>query len=105
MARQSGLGRGLGALLPAGDLDLTVAGSSGLQTPSGARLLEIPVVEIRPNSYQPRSVFEDDGIASLAASIAELGVLQPILVRPGEDGSYELIAGERRLGDRRPGHA
>ncbi len=94
--RQSGLGRGLGALLPAGDLDLTVAGSSGLQTPSGARLLEIPVVEIRPNSYQPRSVFDDEGIASLAASIQELGVLQPILVRPGEDGSYELIAGERR---------
>ena len=94
--RQSGLGRGLGALLPAGDLDLTVAGSSGLQTPSGARLLEIPLSEIRPNSYQPRSVFDDEGIASLAASILELGVLQPILVRPGEDGSYELIAGERR---------
>ena len=96
MVRQSGLGRGLGALLPAGDLDLTVAGSSGLQTPSGARLLEIPLSEIRPNSYQPRSVFDDEGIASLAASILELGVLQPILVRPGEDGSYELIAGERR---------
>ena len=94
--RQSGLGRGLGALLPSGDLELTVTGSNGLQTPSGARLLEIPIAEIRPNSFQPRTVFDDEGIASLAASIRELGVLQPILVRPGEDGSYELIAGERR---------
>ena len=94
--RQSGLGRGLGALLPSGDLELTVTGSNGLQTSSGARLLEIPLAEIRPNSFQPRTVFDDEGIASLAASIRELGVLQPILVRPGEDGSYELIAGERR---------
>jgi ParB family transcriptional regulator, chromosome partitioning protein len=86
----------LGALLPSGDLELTVAGSPGGQTSSGARLLEIPISEIRPNSFQPRTVFDDEGIASLAASIRELGVLQPVLVRPAQDGSYELIAGERR---------
>ena len=96
MARQSGLGRGLGALLPSTDLEMTITGGAGVQTSTGARLLEIPISEIRPNSYQPRSMFDDEGIESLAASIRELGVLQPILVRPAENGSYELIAGERR---------
>ena len=92
--RQSGLGKGLGALLPSGDLGATVAGvPSG---PVGIRLADIPISEIRPNTYQPRTVFDDEGIASLAASIAELGVLQPILVRPATGGGYELIAGERR---------
>ncbi len=92
--RQSGLGKGLGALLPSGDLGATVSGGSS--TPSGIRLADIPISEIRPNTYQPRTVFDDDGIASLAASIAELGVLQPILVRPAAGGGFELIAGERR---------
>jgi ParB family transcriptional regulator, chromosome partitioning protein len=90
VVRQSGLGRGLGALLPSSDAVQTGT------TPTGARLLEIPVAEVRPNTYQPRSVFDDDSLASLAASIQELGVLQPILVRPGAEGGYELIAGERR---------
>ena len=94
MARQSGLGRGLGALLPTGDLEMTVAGTG--QAPIGVRLLDLPISEIRPNTFQPRTVFEDEGIASLAASIREVGVLQPVLVRPSDDGSYELIAGERR---------
>ena len=94
MVRQSGLGKGLGALLPSGDLGATVSGGSS--TPSGIRLADIPISEIRPNTYQPRSVFDDEGIASLAASIAELGVLQPILVRPSAGGGFELIAGERR---------
>jgi ParB family transcriptional regulator, chromosome partitioning protein len=94
VVRQSGLGKGLGALLPSGDLGATVTGGSS--TPSGIRLAEIPISEIRPNAYQPRTVFDDDGIASLAASIAELGVLQPILVRPATGGGFELIAGERR---------
>jgi ParB family transcriptional regulator, chromosome partitioning protein len=94
VVRQSGLGKGLGALLPSGDLGATVTGGSS--TPSGIRLAEIPISEIRPNAYQPRTVFDDDGIASLAASIAALGVLQPILVRPATGGGFELIAGERR---------
>jgi ParB family transcriptional regulator, chromosome partitioning protein len=94
VVRQSGLGKGLGALLPSGDLGATVSGGSA--TPSGIRLADIPISEIRPNTYQPRTVFDDDGIASLAASIAELGVLQPILVRPAAGGGFELIAGERR---------
>ena len=60
------------------------------------RLVEINIADIRPNTYQPRSTFDDEGIESLAASIRELGVLQPILVRSTPEGGYELIAGERR---------
>ena len=64
-------------------------------------LVEIPVGAVAPNRFQPRSAFDDAALVSLAASIAEVGVLQPILVRPGDVGSdgqptYELIAGERR---------
>ena len=91
MVRQSGLGKGLGALLPTTDVEATVTGSS-----PGARLLEVAISAIRPNAYQPRSNFDDEGIASLAASIKELGVLQPVLLRPADNGQFELIAGERR---------
>jgi ParB family transcriptional regulator, chromosome partitioning protein len=94
VVRQSGLGKGLGALLPSGDLGATVSG--GPSAPTGIRLADIPISEIRPNTYQPRTVFDDDGIAALAASIAAIGVLQPILVRPVAGGGFELIAGERR---------
>jgi len=61
---------------------------------------EVPVSAVRPNRFQPRHAFDEDGLSALAASIAEVGLLQPILVRPlgDEDGHpvYELIAGERR---------
>ncbi|MCB0975304.1 MAG: ParB/RepB/Spo0J family partition protein [Actinobacteria bacterium] len=83
MTRRSGLGKGLGALIP-----------NVPEQPEGA-LRELPIGEIRPNHYQPRQFFDDDAIAQLAASIKELGLLQPVLVRPSETG-YELIAGERR---------
>ena len=61
-------------------------------------LREVPVGSISPNTFQPRDHFDEEQIASLAASIRELGVLQPILVRPlGDEGdAFELIAGERR---------
>src|SRR5687768_8402007 len=61
----------------------------------GSSLIEIPIGDVRPSSYQPRKHFDEEGLASLTASIRELGVLQPVLVRPSDDG-YELIAGERR---------
>jgi len=87
VARRSGLGKGLGALIP-GD---TSEAADGV-------LREVPIGSITPNSFQPRDHFDEEQIASLAASIRELGVLQPILVRPvGDEGdSFELIAGERR---------
>jgi ParB family chromosome partitioning protein len=58
----------------------------------------VPVDSIRPNQFQPRKTFNDESLKTLAASVAELGVLQPIIVRPveGEPDKYELIAGERR---------
>ncbi len=86
MARRSGLGRGLGALIPT---EVANEGTSAL--------LELPVGVINANNFQPRRHFDEETLASLTASVRELGVLQPILVRPAEaDGSYELIAGERR---------
>lgn len=80
------LGRGLGALIP------------GADATAEAGVVEIPTGRIKPNSLQPRSDFEQDALDGLQASIAEHGVLQPVLVRPihGQPGGYELIAGERR---------
>lgn len=86
MARRSGLGRGLGALIP--------TDVSGGDPGSGFR--EVPVGAIAPNPHQPRAYFDEEALASLTASVAELGVLQPILVREVGDEKYELIAGERR---------
>jgi ParB family chromosome partitioning protein len=86
VGRRSGLGRGLGALIPT---DIT-----GNDTGSGLR--EVPVGSIAPNPLQPRRYFDEESLASLTASVAELGVLQPILVRDLGDERYELIAGERR---------
>lgn len=62
----------------------------------GATLTEIPIGDIVANTKQPRSVFDEDELAELAASIAEVGLLQPVVVRPGDGGGYELIMGERR---------
>jgi ParB family chromosome partitioning protein len=87
MARRSGLGKGLGALIP-----------TEVSTGAGSALREVPISSIKPNPNQPRTRFDEETMSALAASIRELGVLQPVLVRPapGEDGAYELIAGERR---------
>jgi ParB family transcriptional regulator, chromosome partitioning protein len=83
--RRSGLGKGLAALIPA----------EGAGTGSTA-LHELAVTAIEPNPNQPRIRFDEESLADLAASIRELGVLQPVLVRPSEPGRYCLIAGERR---------
>jgi ParB family chromosome partitioning protein len=88
VARQSGLGKGLGALIPA-DVTAVVMGDQ-------PRLEDIPVGSIVPNPNQPRVHFDEESLAELAASIREIGVLQPVLVRATGDQQYELIAGERR---------
>ncbi|MCP3913212.1 MAG: ParB/RepB/Spo0J family partition protein [Actinomycetia bacterium] len=89
MNRRSGLGKGLGALIP-GDV---VTDESAAE---GSAFVELPVASVEPNSYQPRKAFDEDSLSSLTASIRELGVLQPILVRQTGPERYELIAGERR---------
>jgi len=87
MARPSGLGKGLGALIP-----------TEVANDNTSVLREVPIGSIKPNTYQPRTVFDEEAMSSLASSIKELGVLQPILVRPleGQEHNFELIAGERR---------
>jgi ParB family transcriptional regulator, chromosome partitioning protein len=87
MARRSGLGKGLGALIP-----------TEAVKERDSVLREVPLSSIRPSGLQPRTHFDEEAMSSLAASIRELGVLQPVLVRllEGDEESYELIAGERR---------
>lgn len=92
---RTGLGRGLGDLLQRTDPDLAPRGASPM--PEGSRFEEIPLIAIRPNPRQPRTVFDEDSLAELAASIAEFGLLQPIVVRPLADREFELVMGERRL--------
>jgi ParB family transcriptional regulator, chromosome partitioning protein len=79
-----GLGRGLSALIATGE------------SVGGLKFEELPTTAIRPNSLQPRRSFPEAGIKELAASIREVGILQPLVVRSTPDG-FELIAGERRL--------
>jgi len=78
------LGRGIGALIGQNDLAETL-------------IREIPIAQIRSNPYQPRQQFSEESLAELAASIRELGVIQPIIVRQEGESDYVLIAGERRL--------
>lgn len=78
-----GLGKGLGALIPA------------LSINDDDKVVEIPLTQLRANPYQPRKTFSDDSLQELAASISEHGVIQPIIVRSVLKG-YEIIAGERR---------
>ncbi len=82
--RPKGMGRGLAAILSVAPKDDT------------EELRRVPVELIDPNPNQPRQAFDDEGLLSLAESIRQRGVLQPVLVRPLPSGRYELIAGERR---------
>jgi ParB family transcriptional regulator, chromosome partitioning protein len=112
--KKGGLGRGIGALIPTSDVpgerpmdvffqntDGATAPASDLVAVPGARFGHLDLSSIIPNPWQPRSVFEPEAFAELVHSIRELGVLQPIVVRPlpDENGErrYELIMGERRL--------
>lgn len=84
--KRNALGRGLDSLISI--TDIQTAGSSAIN--------EIEVSLIKPNPNQPRHTFDEDSLAELAASIRELGVVQPLSVREMPDGTYQIIAGERR---------
>ena len=86
MAKKSGLGRGLDALFTDNSVD-----SSENNSP-----VTLKLNEIEPNKEQPRKTFDEKALSELASSIERNGVLQPLLVRPMADGSYQLVAGERR---------
>jgi len=108
-----GLGKGLGALIPTSEAPVDEEPKAPTNAPpkksvtatvsddfEHARFAELDPESIRPNPQQPRTVFDEDALAELAFSIKEIGLLQPVVVRPiGYDGydAYELIAGERRL--------
>lgn len=89
-ARKGGLGRNLDSLIP------TPIKLSGVETPIADRA-SVPINSIQPNPKQPRTVFDDDSLKELAASIKEIGILQPPVVRRVGVEKYELIMGERRL--------
>jgi len=110
--KRTGLGRGIGALIPAGDessqrpVDVFFPsggdGPQGLLAVPGARLANLSPDDIVPNAKQPRTEFRQEELDELVISIREIGVLQPIVVRPLVDAApggpqYELIMGERRL--------
>ncbi|MCM3500985.1 ParB/RepB/Spo0J family partition protein [Microbacterium sp. P26] len=120
MAKRTGLGRGIGALIPTAEpsesrpVDVFFPGAStttkdpsdsspagdtpadDLVTVPGARLVHIDPQTIVPNPRQPRTHFDADDLAELVHSVREFGVLQPVVVRDKKDGTYELIMGERR---------
>ncbi|GAA2908437.1 ParB family chromosome partitioning protein [Microbacterium keratanolyticum] len=113
MAKRTGLGRGIGALIPTSDqterpVDVFFPGVKIDAAPSadavdenllavpGARLVHVDPHEIVPNPRQPRTHFKEDDLAELVHSVREFGVLQPVVVRLNGEGAYELIMGERR---------
>jgi len=119
MAKRTGLGRGIGALIPTSDAterpvdvffpgarieaapESTPAGKASepeedLVAVPGARLIRVNPHDIVPNPRQPRTHFNEGDLAELVHSVREFGVLQPVVVRQNEDGQYELIMGERR---------
>jgi ParB family chromosome partitioning protein len=92
MPRSSGLGKGLSSIIPTAELQRESATDAG----EAPFMADIEVASIRPNPNQPRVHFDEQSLLELSSSIAEMGVLQPILVRPVDGGTFELIAGERR---------
>jgi ParB/RepB/Spo0J family partition protein len=121
--QRRGLGKGLGALIPAttstGEPESAIAGAAGLRRPqqyapaadsphspdqadaeaqpiAGAYFAEVATGSITPNPRQPRTTFDEDALDELASSIREVGLLQPVVVRQVMPGRYELIMGERR---------
>ncbi len=90
MARLGGLGKGLDALIP------THASGGGSAVEMGSLLVDVPLDAIVPNPHQPRVHFDEATLDDLAESIRQIGVLQPIIVRPLDDHRFELVAGERR---------
>jgi ParB family chromosome partitioning protein len=101
---QGGLGRGLGALIPTGpppvdrpvDKPVDPVDDAAETSAGGARFAELPLDAIRPNPSQPRTVFDEEALAELVTSIREVGLLQPVVVRPVGPAAYELVMGERR---------
>lgn len=89
MAKKNALGRGLGALIDGAD--------AGTGTEQVSAINEIEISKIIANPFQPRTKFDEEALSELAASIREIGIIQPVTLRKIEDGRYQIIAGERRF--------
>lgn len=119
MAKRTGLGRGIGALIPTADQaerpvdvffpgakiapaaataaeDVSAVSDTDLEAVPGIHLIQVDPQAIVPNPRQPRTHFKPEDLAELVHSVREFGVLQPVVVRKNSDGAYELIMGERR---------
>lgn len=100
-AQKRGLGRGLGALIPTETTSVaennSVQVSENLNSVPGITFAEIELNQIKPNTKQPRQVFEEEALNELTFSIKEIGLLQPIVVRLVGNNEYEIVAGERRF--------
>lgn len=100
-AQKRGLGRGLGALIPTDATSVVennnVQTSENLSSVPGITFAEIELSQIKPNTKQPRQVFEEEALNELTFSIKEIGLLQPIVVRHVGNNEYEIVAGERRF--------
>ncbi|MDO5735050.1 MAG: ParB/RepB/Spo0J family partition protein [Propionibacteriaceae bacterium] len=92
----SGLGRGLGDLFARTDED-SGPGAKSVPLQDGSYFAELPIEQVNPNPRQPRTVFDEDELEELTASIAEFGVLQPVVVREAGRKRFELVMGERRF--------
>lgn len=96
IGRQSGLGKGLGAIIPPTPSSASANDVASLQMSRQNNMHHIDIDAIDPNPLQPREHFDHAGMEELIASIKTHGILQPIIVSPAENGRYTLIAGERR---------
>lgn len=93
MAKKNALGRGLGALIENED----TSSQKSSRNPANSGVAEIEVDLIDTNPYQPRTIFDEETLNELAGSIHEIGIIQPLTIRSGTNGKYQLISGERRL--------
>jgi len=98
MPQPSGLGRGLGSLIPTKKLSTNFVTDAKLsEVMESERISQLPVEKISPNPHQPRQNFGAESLSGLAESIREHGILQPLIVTKKDFDGYELVAGERRL--------
>ncbi len=90
MTKKNALGRGLGALI-------SDANEIGNSTKESASIIEVDIADIEANPWQPRTTFDEEKLSELAASIKEIGIIQPLTLRKTKRGKYQIIAGERRF--------
>jgi ParB family chromosome partitioning protein len=95
--KRNALGKGLGALLTSPDTDITTKSSGQAETGAVGSISHLSIASIEANPFQPRSFFEEEALKELAASIQEMGLIQPVTVRKMGYDKYQLISGERRF--------